>query len=290
MSFEAQVLNVLIASPGDTGGARDTVEAALLSWNRDNARSQRVVLLPLRWEVDAVPEFGGDAQSVINRQLVDESDIVIGLFHSRLGRPTSRGASGTVEEIERSLERGARVHVYFSEMPHPHDVDVEQLRLVNELRGQLQQRGLLGSYSSLDDLTAKVRTALERDVNALFDTHVSVTEAQQPRAVLRVRYAYDREPEMDSKGRTRMRTRRERLVIENLGSAAAEKVSITVDAVGEGTPPSLYGDTSFERVPPQSSVNVPAVVHMGVAPQWRVTIKWRENAQEHEEVLSVTPF
>ena len=64
-------------------------------------------------------ELGGDPQSIINRQLVDEADIVIELFHCRLGRPTSPSASGTVEEIDRSVERGAKVHVFFSEMPIP---------------------------------------------------------------------------------------------------------------------------------------------------------------------------
>ena len=51
-------------------------------------------------------------QSILNRQLVDEADIVVGLFHSRLGQPTSRGASGTAEEIDRSVERGVKVHVF----------------------------------------------------------------------------------------------------------------------------------------------------------------------------------
>ena len=165
--FEARVLSVLIASPGDTASARDVVEATVLSWNRDRARSSKVVLLPLRWEFDARPELGGDAQSIINHQLVDEADIVVGLFHSRLGQPTSRGASGTVEEIDRSAEAGAKVHVFFSEMPVPHDVDSDQLTALREFKLRLQERGLLGSYASHEDLSAQVRSCLERDVDQL---------------------------------------------------------------------------------------------------------------------------
>jgi hypothetical protein len=79
---------VLIASPGDTTPDRDQVEQAIASWNRDRAVASRVVLLPLRWEVDATSEFGGlDGQQVINKQLVEQADIVIGLFHGRLGGP-----------------------------------------------------------------------------------------------------------------------------------------------------------------------------------------------------------
>lgn len=111
--FEGRVIQVLVASPGDTMDARDAIERTILSWNRNRTKTTRVTLLPQRWEVDSVPEMSGDGQSIINRQLVDEADIVIGLFHARLGRPTIRDKSGTVEEIRRSMERGAIVHVFF---------------------------------------------------------------------------------------------------------------------------------------------------------------------------------
>jgi hypothetical protein len=84
VGFEARVLTVLIASPGDTVDARDVVEQTILSWNRDRSHVERVVLLPVRWEADAVPEMGSDGQSIINRQLVDRADIVVALFHSRV--------------------------------------------------------------------------------------------------------------------------------------------------------------------------------------------------------------
>src|SRR6266496_5904882 len=122
MSFNAKVLVVLVAAPGDTVDARDTVEREVRMWNTDHCRDKKVMLLPIRWETDAVPELGdGDAQSVINSQLVDDVDIVFGLFHGRLGSPTPRAASGTAEELERSITRGARVHVYFSAMPLPRE-------------------------------------------------------------------------------------------------------------------------------------------------------------------------
>lgn len=89
--FEARVLTVLIASPGDTADARDAVEHTILGWNRDRSQRERVVLLPVRWETDSIPEMGSDGQSIINRQLVDSADAVVALFHSRLGAPTPRG-------------------------------------------------------------------------------------------------------------------------------------------------------------------------------------------------------
>jgi hypothetical protein len=292
VGFEARVLTVLIASPGDTATARNVVEATVLSWNRDRASSSKVVLLPKRWETDAVPELGGDAQSIINRQLVDEADIVIGLFHSRLGQPTSRGASGTAEEIDRSVDRGAKVHVFFSEMPHPSNVDPDQLKALREFKEQLQERGLLGSYASHEDLSAKVRSCLERDVAQLVTVgppdQAGQERATEPRAVLRARYEVDREPEVDSRGHMRMRTRRNRLVIENLGSGAAEDVKVQIEAVGEGEPPGTIDDLRAERIPPQATVPFLLVMHLGVATQWRVTFRWREGSNDFAESQTVT--
>jgi hypothetical protein len=301
MSFEARVLNVLIASPSDTAEARNVVEAAVLSWNRDRARARRVVLLPLRWEFDAVPELGGDAQSIINRQFVDEADIVVGLFHSRLGQPTSRGASGTVEEIERSAERGAKVHVLFSEMPIPPDVDTDQLTALREFRKQLQERGLIGSYASHDDLSAKVRTYLERDVEELVTISLVIVPsgpdqparagATRPGAILRARYEFDREPETDSRGRMRMHTRRERLVVENLGTEAAEDLEVEIEPIGEGDPPLLLEEElRAERIPPGGAMVFLLVLHMGVASQWRVTYRWREGDNTFEDSQSISAF
>lgn len=298
MSFEARALVVLVASPGDTATARDAVERTITDWNRDRARRERVVLLPLRWETDAVPELGEDGQAVINRQLVDECDIVVALFHSRLGAPTPRAVSGTVEEIERARRRGVPIHVYFSEMPIPRDVDPDELKRLNAYRNDLQAEGLLGSFASLEDLSAKVRTALDADANRLVTTAAAEEEAAAAEtasapathAILRARYEYDREPEVDSRGRTRMRTRRERLVIENVGDAAAENVEISVEAIGEGEPPVLHMEHPIERLVPRSSVNIMTMVHMGVARQWRVTMKWNEGGAAFEEAQAVTPF
>lgn len=292
MTFDARVLAVLIASPGDTADARDVVERTIMSWNRDRARGERVVLLAVRWEVDAVPELGGDGQSVINRQLVDDCDVVVALFYARLGAPTSRASSGTVEEIERARRRGLPVHVYFSEMPLPRGVDPHELNRLNEYRNDLQSQGLLGSYASLDDLSAKVRSALEHDVRQIVAVAPVTTEGTTtgPGAILRARYEFDREPETDSRGRVRMRTRRERLVIENVGTATAEGVEVSVEPIGGGEPPILHFEGPIERIIPQSSVNVMVVMHMGVASQWRVTLRWREGDQEFEESLAIIPF
>jgi hypothetical protein len=64
MAFDAHVLKVLIASPGDTAEERDAVERSLHGWNASRAEREQVILLPRRWESDAVPRLGGGGQSI----------------------------------------------------------------------------------------------------------------------------------------------------------------------------------------------------------------------------------
>ncbi len=173
MPFYAQVLKVLIASPTDTKDFRDAVEDALHDWNGHQGERQGVLLLPRRWETDAIPLLreGLRGQSVINAQLVDDADIVFGLFHSRMGTIGPTGVTGTVEELQRTQASGKAVHVYFSRLPFPHDVDPHQLGLVQEFKRQLEQadpgRGLFGLFDSDAHLRIQVARAITYDVQRL---------------------------------------------------------------------------------------------------------------------------
>ncbi len=231
MTFVANVVRVLIASPGDTAGARDLIEATCHTWNSDRAASARVVLLPRRWETDAVPLLGMDGQAVINAQLVDHADIVFGVFYSRVGRATARGASGTVEELERSLDAGKPVHVYFSEQDLPTDVDLDQVAALRALKERLQNEGLYGTFTSEDDLKTKVRSAIEHDLSKLglaAPTLAPAAPAARPRVVGEM--TSEREFTGTSKqGKAQYRTRT-RFALKNIGSAPARKVRITRDS------------------------------------------------------------
>src|ERR1017187_10725814 len=130
---------VLIASPGDAIDERDVVDEVIRDWNSSH-KATGIFLQSLRWELDAVPELGDRAQSIINKQLVDNADFVIALFSARLGTPTGVAVSGTAEEIERLRSVGKHVMVYFSNAPVPRAHDPEQLKLLNEYkRGLMQQ-------------------------------------------------------------------------------------------------------------------------------------------------------
>ena len=50
MPFDAHVLKLLVASPGDTGRERDAIEQAVHDWNNARAEREQIMLAPWRWE------------------------------------------------------------------------------------------------------------------------------------------------------------------------------------------------------------------------------------------------
>lgn len=166
MPRPAQVLTVLIASPGDVARQRDVIQREVEDWNRGRISKDLGIRLEVaRWELDAVPELGrGDGQEVINRQLLEEADTVVAIFHARLGTATSRAPSGTAEELDAAVKRGLPVHVFVDVSAIPRDHDAEQLKQLDDYLTGLRGQGLLGEVSSDDDLARQVRRALDLDV------------------------------------------------------------------------------------------------------------------------------
>ncbi len=280
VGFTAEVFNVMIASPGDTLDGRDCVEAVLAKWNQDRSRSESVVFLPLRWETDAIPEMEGDGQSVINHQLVDQSDVVVALFHSRLGVTTDRAQSGTAEEIERARDRGARVHVYFSGMAIDRcQIDPTELSRLAAYRERLQEGGLLGSYSSFQDLASKVRTALEHDLRLLRAVDKSNAEGTPIRRLgADLKVTFDNEP--GKRGADYIR-------VSNRGPDAARDVQILIESSDYGVAPEVLSSTRVESISSGDFALFRVAMHIGVSNEWTVHLRWSEGETPHEDRQTV---
>ncbi len=289
MSFDAHVLRVLVASPGDTGEERDAVQRALHGWNADRAAREEVILLPRRYETDAVPRLGGNAQGIINEQLVQDADIVIALFDSRLGMATPTDVSGTAEEIRRSHEAGKPVHVWFSDEPIPRSADLQQLDLLAQFKASLQPLGLLGTYASPDDLAYKVRQAIESDLDQLDLGAVQRRSRARDQAILRSEYRSEREAYSDNRGKMKYRTRGERLVVRNIGTATAVALRVALRARSEEEqPPTLWDEDNHPDLIPESEFSWPLMGHMGTARSFIVDMTWTEEDEERTETQHVS--
>ncbi|GAA4431467.1 hypothetical protein GCM10023169_36040 [Georgenia halophila] len=237
MTFIAEAVLVLIASPGDTREERAAIAGALNHWNAMRARRDGVVFVPWLYERHAVPLMGGNPQSIINAQAVDKADVVIALFDARLGTRTADAVSGTAGEIESAIAAGKRVHVYFSNADIRRDeFDAEQFAALQEFRTSLEPRGLLGTYEGPDDLADSARRALELDLEEMnWGSGQVPSRPQTNGAVLVAHHEHRREVRgHDKRGRPQYRTTTNRLVLKNESATrSAEEVHVSVEGLDD---------------------------------------------------------
>ena len=171
MSYTAQVFNILIASPGDVQKERAITREIIYEWNTVNSLSNKIILLPLGWETHSSPDMENSPQGIINNQLLEHSDLLVGVFWNRIGTKTDRYASGTVEEIEQHIDLQKPTMLYFSDQPvKPSSINPEQRRKLDEFRESCQKRGLCETYDTIQEFEAKFRRQLGIKLNqhALF--------------------------------------------------------------------------------------------------------------------------
>lgn len=151
MAFSANVLEVMIASPGDVNDERKAVVSALSDWNNLNTIEKKVVLLPVAWETHAAPDLAGRPQGMINKRLLETCDLLIGIFWTRLGSPTGEDESGTVEEIKKHVAAKKPAMVYFSTQPvAPSSIDPQQYGKVQEFKRWCHEKGITHDFENVD--------------------------------------------------------------------------------------------------------------------------------------------
>lgn len=166
MAYNAIVYKVIIASPGDVVSERAIVREVLSEWNTVNADSRKTVLLPVGWETHVSPTMGERPQAIINKQVLKDCDLLVGVFWTRLGTPTGEYASGSVEEIEEHIKAGKPVMLYFSNVPVLVDsVDADQYAELKTFKEACKSRGIFETYIDLNDFKAKFYRHLQLKLN-----------------------------------------------------------------------------------------------------------------------------
>ena len=267
MVFPAQVVRVLIASPNDVMEERERIERAIHRWNADHAESTGTVLLPVRWEANATAEMGGRPQAIINRQLVDSSDALIGVFWTRLGTPTGVAESGTAEEIQRAIDAGKHVSLYFSDRPaFLTKVDLDQFASLREFRDQQQRAGLVQGFETPDELERYIASMLVRMVREKFGVGpqagaLSVPGA--PQAAVRLRIVKTGLSDY-------------LMVVENFGAGEAQDVGVAWDGGPEPQGWDLIeADAPIDFLPNGTSIEYMVLTDMGSPRRANYRATWR---------------
>ncbi|MGC2661926.1 MAG: hypothetical protein WA324_28535 [Bryobacteraceae bacterium] len=154
MPYQASVINVMIASPGDVAAERSAIQTIIHKWNSVNAEGRRIVLMPIMWQTHSTPRMGESPQAIINRQVLEQCDLLVAVFWTRLGSPTGTAPSGTVEEIRKHVKSGKPAMVYFSNQPVAlQSVDTAQLEGLKAFKEDCKNKGLISTYDSLQEFS-----------------------------------------------------------------------------------------------------------------------------------------
>ncbi|MEI6847919.1 MAG: SUMF1/EgtB/PvdO family nonheme iron enzyme [Chlorobiaceae bacterium] len=122
-------VQVLIVSPPDVAEERKIAEELIKEWNAQHSREYKLVL------------------SVASASSVDECDVAIGMFWTRIGTSDDVVSGGTVENIQSVMHAGKKVMFYFSNVAYRRkDVDSEQMRQLDEFRESVQSHGWKWEY------------------------------------------------------------------------------------------------------------------------------------------------
>ena len=161
-------VRVFVASPGDVADERDALDAVAEDLSHTFA-DEGVTVEVKRWERDTYPAMGRP-QALVNER-VGAYDVFVGIMWKRFGTPTGEAASGTEEEFNLAYERWQEtgrppILFFFREEPfYPRTTrEIEQFGKVQAFREELQGRGLIGTYDSVQDFERKVRRALDRAI------------------------------------------------------------------------------------------------------------------------------
>jgi hypothetical protein len=179
--------NIAIASPDDVDGERDAIPRIFVRWNNAN---DHVFLNPVMCESASVPTLGDHPQHILDRQMIDKSDLLVAIFWSRLGTPTPTASSGTVEEIREFIRcKGAdRVMLYFCRRDLPYDIDAGELARLRRFKHEMRSKGLFHQYTTLEEFEKELYRHLDIKVRDLLNGRLALPasgdelkEVQQPK-------------------------------------------------------------------------------------------------------------
>lgn len=167
-------LLIFLASPGDVKTERRYAEEVIQELNRTTAPGMNIVLDLVKWEEDAFPGYGADAQALINQQIAEMANysLFVGIMWNRLGTLTPRAGSGTEEEFDRAAAAFAQhgqpsIWLYFRNARANFDTEeqLKQREKVLAFRKRVEANGLPWSYKTVAEFRNKFREHIVQWLN-----------------------------------------------------------------------------------------------------------------------------
>lgn len=170
MPEQVLLFRVFVGSPSDVVEEHEIIRGQIEQWNRDHGPLTRARVEYTNWRTHSHPEAGDRPQALLNKQVVDKSDIVVGIFNVRFGSPTGKADSGTEEEIRRSMKNGKTVMVYFANLPLPRRrKERDESVKVEKFKRKLGQSALYHTYTDMTAFEDAFRQHLAAAMNDLLE-------------------------------------------------------------------------------------------------------------------------
>lgn len=141
---------------------------------------------------------------------------------------------------------------------------------------------MLGHYTSPADLADQVVRALEHDLKTEGWTEEAAQHARLKQGGAQLRWAHRRDREqagVDPKGKVKYRTTRNELVVNNEGAMAAERLTFTLEPIGETHFRFDQIEETFD-LSPGSQMAWLLIPLSGSGRNVRVTAQWYEGNQK----------
>ncbi|MEG4301747.1 hypothetical protein [Microcoleus sp. D3_18a_C4] len=171
---QVEKLKIFLASPSDVAKERDYVMEVINEINRTIAPSKGVILEVVSSK-DTFPGYGQDGQSVLNKQIgtMKEYEIFLGIMWSRVGTPTQRAPSGTIEEFRRAARANKshekpEIWFYFRKLEAHLDTQekLEQAKKVVTFKKEVQRKALTHDYNNPSNFRDRFRQDISLWLNA----------------------------------------------------------------------------------------------------------------------------
>ncbi|MBE9092408.1 hypothetical protein [Tychonema sp. LEGE 07203] len=171
---QVEKLKIFLASPSDVAKECDYVIEVIEEINRTIAPSKGVILEVVSSK-HTFPGYGQDGQSVLNKQIgpMKQYEIFLGIMWSRVGTPTKRAPSGTIEEFRRAVRANKshekpEIWFYFRKLEAHLDTQekLEQAQKVVTFKKEVQRKALTHDYNSPSNFRERFRRDISLWLNA----------------------------------------------------------------------------------------------------------------------------
>ena len=173
--FQANCYNVMIVSPSNISEERDIAKNILYRWNELNSRFHNIVFSVLGYDINAHADSGTHPQESLNHQLLEQADLIIAIFWTKLGTPTTEYSSGSVEEITKHIQQGKKALIYFSnKQVSPDKFNSEQYQKLQDYKKSIQGSTFYKSFSSVDEFKNLLNDDIQLIANELESAEIII--------------------------------------------------------------------------------------------------------------------